>query len=96
MRKRSLNKKESERKAAIFVKLLGQRFYDLRMARKESIRTVAKKVKMSRAIISKIEKGEYDNFRLCRFVSLCKYYRVKPVDIVNINMSDETIHPTSG
>jgi transcriptional regulator with XRE-family HTH domain len=83
MKNKPINKRVIERKTAIWLKIIGQRFYDLRKARKESIRTTAVAIKMSPAIISKIEKGKYGNFRLLRLIRLCEYYDVNPKDIVH-------------
>lgn len=66
----------------IRLQTIGEKLYALRMARNESLRTVAKKVKMSRSILSKMEKGQH-NFRLSTFFKICIYYNVEPRDITN-------------
>ena len=64
------------------LKIIGEKLYALRMARNESLQTVAERIKMSPSILSKIEKGQ-QNFRLKTFFMICIYYQVEPRDISN-------------
>lgn len=81
MRRHKKYNPEFEQRVAIQLQTIGQRFYDLRKARNRSLKTVAKATKMAPATLSKMEKGLYD-FKLLHLFRLCKYYRVKVMDIV--------------
>jgi len=59
---------------------IGEKLYALRMARNESLQKAAGKMKITPAILSKIEKGQ-QNFRLTTFFKICRYYRVEPREI---------------
>lgn len=66
----------------IQLKSIGEKLYALRMDRNESLRTVAKRLKMCPSILSKIEKGQ-QNFRLKTFFKICFYYQVEPRDVAH-------------
>ncbi|WP_369823757.1 helix-turn-helix domain-containing protein [Chitinophaga sp. CF118] len=57
--------------------------FELRKSRNKSIKMVAKATRMSTGIISKVEKGQYDNLCLSRLLRLCRYYEVNIIDIVS-------------
>ena len=77
-----IKKAELNERAQKYLICLGKKLCDLRKSNGKSIRAVAKATKMSRSIISKLEKGQYENFCLNRFSDLCKYYNVQMVDIL--------------
>jgi transcriptional regulator with XRE-family HTH domain len=73
--------RELERKANQYLKEIGHKLYTLRKARKESLLSVGVTIKMSPALISKMEKGLYDS-PLIRLYELCKHYQVDIMDII--------------
>jgi transcriptional regulator with XRE-family HTH domain len=82
MSRRNIKNTELNERAQKYLICIGKKLCDLRKSNGKSIRAVAKATKMSRSIISKLEKGQYENFGLNRFSDLCKYYNVQMVDIV--------------
>lgn len=57
--------------------IIGKRLRVMRTTRKESLRVVAKKTKISATTISRIERGKTD-CQLYMLFRLCKHYRVHP------------------
>jgi transcriptional regulator with XRE-family HTH domain len=76
------SKRTTEQRLNYFAQCLGEEFYSLRKGQKKSIKVVAKDLKMSPRIISKIEKGIYENFYVSRLLRLCKYYDVNMRDVL--------------
>lgn len=72
----------TERRLNFFMHCLGEELYSLRKCQKKSIKAVAKDTEMSPRIVSKIEKGLYENFYVIRLLRLCKYYNVDMVEIL--------------
>ncbi|HEX7906328.1 MAG TPA: helix-turn-helix transcriptional regulator [Chitinophagaceae bacterium] len=66
-----------------FLSTIGNNLYTLRIARKQSLKTVAKAVKMSSARLSKMEKGASPYCRIITLYRLSKYYNVKLKDIAS-------------
>lgn len=83
MRKERNYNKALERTQKAFLVAIGNNLYTLRAARKESLKAVAKAVKMSPSTLSKIEKGLYPHYRIGTLIRLSKYYKVHPKDIVS-------------
>ena len=72
-----------EKRIGPFLRYVGEELYTLRKSHKKSIKTVAKDTKMSPGIISKVEKGVYENLGVTRFIQLCKYYKVRVHDVID-------------
>lgn len=74
-----MNKRLFELKAKadylFYIDLIGERLYELRKDRNESLETVGKEVGMPPRTIRKMEKGLL-NFRPSRLLRLCNYYGV--------------------
>lgn len=64
------------------LKGIGEKLYSLRLARNESLQKASRNMKVSPAILSKIEKGQ-QNFRLSTFFRICIYYQVEPRDVAS-------------
>jgi len=77
------NKSYTEQRVNFFLKCIGEEMFSLRKSYKKSIKTVAKETKMSPGILSKVEKGTYDNLCMTRLILLCKYYSVDIRDIID-------------
>jgi transcriptional regulator with XRE-family HTH domain len=78
-----INKKNTEKKVYYFLQCIGEEMFSLRKSHKKSIKTVAKDTKMSPGILSRVEKGTYDNLCMTRLILLCKYYSVDIRDIID-------------
>jgi transcriptional regulator with XRE-family HTH domain len=77
------NKNNPQKKIGPFLQYVGEELFTLRKSHKKSIKTVAKDTKMSPGIISKVEKGLYENLGVTRFLQLCKYYKVHVHDVID-------------
>jgi transcriptional regulator with XRE-family HTH domain len=77
------SKRTTEQRLNHFAKCLGEELFLLRRGQNKSIKVVAKDTKMSSRIISKIEKGLYENFYVSRLLRLCKYYNADIRDLIN-------------
>lgn len=77
------NRHNNEKRLNFFMHCLGKELYSLRKCQKKSIKAVAKDTEMSPRIISKIEKGLYENFYVTRLLRLCKYYNVDMVEMLS-------------
>lgn len=60
-----------------FLKAIGEKFHSLRIAQRREIDMVAKAVRISPALLVRIEKGDYDMY-LDLFCELCDYYDIAP------------------
>jgi DNA-binding XRE family transcriptional regulator len=67
-----------------WIRSVGANFHALRIAQKKEIKTVAKAVKISDALLEQIEKGEYD-MELDLYVRLCSYYGASARDVATEN-----------
>ena len=67
------------RDAKRFLKAVGARFLSLRKNQKKEIEEVAKAVKISPALLVRIERGDYDMY-LDLLFELCAYYDIAPYD----------------
>jgi len=83
MRKEKIYNKALDKTQKTFLDTIGNNLYALRVARKESLKAVAKAVNMSPSTLSKIEKGLYPHYRVGTLIRLSKYYKVHPKDIVS-------------
>ena len=83
MRQEKIYSKTIDKAQKTFLNTIGNNLYALRAARKESLKAVAKAVKMSPSTLSKIEKGLYTHYRIGTLILLSKYYKVHPKDIVS-------------
>jgi transcriptional regulator with XRE-family HTH domain len=83
MSQSKINKNNTEQRVNYFIKCIGEEMFALRNSHKKSIKAVAKDTKMSPDILSKIEKGTYDNLCMTRLLRLCKYYSADIRDIIN-------------
>ncbi|WP_142683025.1 helix-turn-helix domain-containing protein [Chitinophaga polysaccharea] len=66
---------------AVWLQSIGDRLSALRKGRKESLKKVSKAIKMSPALLSKIEKGQHD-FKLMHLIRICRYYKVNVLDVI--------------
>lgn len=82
MAKKKKNSKAFEKKLTVFLHTIGDNLYALRVARKETLKAIAKAVKMAPARLSKIEKGLCPNYRFGILIRLCKHYKVSVLDVV--------------
>jgi len=82
MRRHKIATKTFQRNLETLLNTIGTNLHALRTNRNESLRTVAKTVKMSPSRLSKIEKGLCPHCRILSLLSLTKYYKVKMGDIV--------------
>ncbi|WP_414017899.1 helix-turn-helix domain-containing protein [Chitinophaga sancti] len=73
----------TEQRLNYFAQCLGEELYLLRRGQNKSIKVVAKDTKMSPSIVSKIEKGLYENFYLSRLLRICKYYNADMRDLIS-------------
>jgi transcriptional regulator with XRE-family HTH domain len=78
----SLPEIDPEKKKDPFLKYIGEELFSLRKGHEMSIKKVAKNTKMSPAIISKVEKGLYENLGVERFCRLCEYYKAPVKDVL--------------
>jgi transcriptional regulator with XRE-family HTH domain len=67
-----------------WLKIIGANFHGLRIAQKKQLKTVAKAVKISVALLEEIEKGQYD-MELELYAQLCFYYGVSLSDVATEN-----------
>jgi len=82
MSQSKINEKELEKKIDAYLHCVGVKLFDLRKARGESLKTVAKATHMCPGIISSSEKGLYRDLCVSRVAILCKYYNVQLVDVL--------------
>lgn len=82
MRKKKANDKAFEKELQIFLSTIGNNLFVLRANRKDSLKTVAKAVKMSPHRLSRIEKGLCLHYGIATLSALARYYKVKVKDIV--------------
>jgi hypothetical protein len=66
-----------------FLKAIGSKFHSLRSDQKKEIEIVAKAVKISPALLVRIERGDYDMYLDLLFV-LCDYYDITPYDFLEM------------
>jgi len=66
-----------ESKSRELLKAIGSKFHSLRRDQKKDIETVAKDLKISLALLMRIERGDYDMY-LDLLFELCDYYDVTP------------------
>ncbi len=83
MSRKKLNSKASQKRLADFLNTIGDNLYALRITREETLKAVAKAVKMPAVRLSRIEKGLCPNCRMLTLISLCKYYKVNLLDVVS-------------
>lgn len=77
------SKRTTEQRLNYFAQCLGEELFLLRKVQNKSIKIVAKDTKMSPRIISKIEKGLYENFYVSRLLRICKYYNADMRDLIS-------------
>lgn len=77
-----MKKKQADAKK--WLQSVGANFHALRIAQQKEIKTVAKAVKISAALLEQIEKGQYDT-ELDLYVRLCSYYGAAPADVATEN-----------
>jgi len=82
MRRHKIATKTFQKNLETLLNTIGTNLHALRTNCNESLRTVAKAVKMSPARLSKIEKGLCPHCRILTLLALTKYYKVKMGDIV--------------
>jgi transcriptional regulator with XRE-family HTH domain len=70
-------------KKSHFLQYIGEEMYSLRKSQQKSLKTVAKATKMSSGIVSRVEKGLYENLGVERFLQLCKYYNEHVRDVLD-------------
>lgn len=63
------------------LRLIGNNFHTLRQNRKESLKTVANAIGISRGHLSNIEKGLAPRFKLTVLAGLCDYFKVKMSEV---------------
>jgi|GEM_PF-1965760 transcriptional regulator with XRE-family HTH domain len=91
MSQSEFNKSNLKQKLDNFLQCIGKEMSELRKSHNKSLKTVAKATKMSPGIISKVEKGQYDNLCLTRLLTLCKYYNVHIADVITRGEKYNTI-----
>jgi len=89
MHKRKEHDLEFEQRVKAKLQAIGRYLYALRHSREKSLKAVGKSIKMSPALISKIEKG-WHNFKLTQVFRLAKYYKASIKDIFKAD--NETDH----
>jgi len=62
-----------------FLKAIGTKFHSLRKQHKKELDAVAKDVKISSALLMRIERGDYDMY-FDQLFELCGYYEITPHD----------------
>jgi DNA-binding XRE family transcriptional regulator len=62
-----------------FLRIIGDKFQSLRIVQKKELESVAKAVKISSALLVRIERGDYDMY-LDLLVELCDHYEMAPHD----------------
>jgi DNA-binding XRE family transcriptional regulator len=62
-----------------FLRVIGDKFHSLRIIQRKDLDTVAKAVKISPALLVRIERGDYDMY-LDLLVELCDHYEIAPHD----------------
>lgn len=82
MNQSEISKKDLEKRIDAYLHCVGGKLFDLRKARGESLKTVAKATHMCAGIISSSEKGLYKELGVSRVAVLCKYYNVPLVDVL--------------
>lgn len=90
MSKHNINDPDFEQRVKVKLQAIGRYLHTLRDSRKQSLKTVGKRVRMSPTLISKIEKGEH-NFKLTQLFRLAKYYKTSIYDIFK-QAENETDH----
>jgi DNA-binding XRE family transcriptional regulator len=75
-------KKQTDAKK--WIRSIGANLHALRIAQEKEIKTVAKAVKISAALLERIEKGEYD-MELDLYVRLCSHYGAAARDVATEN-----------
>lgn len=66
---------ENDKRLVVFLQTMGRKLYNVRKSRKESLKKVSEGTKISRQMISHIEKGNY-NPMVARLIRLCNYYGI--------------------
>ena len=66
----------------ILLPRMGTRLKDLRLARKETLRSVAAKFHLSEATLRKIEQGVYPKVKMTTLWGLTDYYQIPFRDLV--------------
>ncbi len=74
-----------------WLQMIGANFHALRVTRKKEIKTVAKTVKISEALLERIEKGQYD-MELELYAKLCAFYDVSLRDVLTENKFSSDTH----
>jgi transcriptional regulator with XRE-family HTH domain len=62
-----------------FLKAVGHKLYRLRKEKKKEVDAVGKDVRISAALLMRIERGDYDMY-LDQLFELCDYYEITPHD----------------
>lgn len=70
-----------------FLKTVGTNLHGLRIAKNKDIETVAKAMRITPALLEKIEKGEHDT-DLILLLNLCRYYKTSVGDVLPETTSD--------
>ena len=63
---------------------MGIKLKDLRLAKKETLRSAAAHVHLSEAILRKIEQGKYPNLKLNTVGALADYYHVHFKELISL------------
>jgi transcriptional regulator with XRE-family HTH domain len=74
--------KAVKKELQVFLYTVGDNLYNLRMEKKESLKRVAKAVKISPAKLSKLEKGLCPQCRIGVLFRLAEYFKINTLDIV--------------
>ncbi len=79
--------------------IIGHNLHTIRIARKETLQSVAADIGITHPIISKIENGRYPNLQLNLLVKLCNHYNITLQQALSLevaNIFQLTQHNTDG